>query len=82
LRWKALRKKPDASRACRPKRSRNFRRRGSSAVARTAAERALVWLRTNVLRKQPAASRGVPPEALAEFPPAGIERVRAAVLTP
>jgi hypothetical protein len=34
-------------------------------------------VRTNALRKQPAAA-DVPPEALAELPPAWIERVRAA----
>jgi len=50
-------------------------------LARAAAEGPLVWLRTNALRKQPAASRGVlvagmPAEALRGIS-AGVGRVRA-----
>jgi len=52
------------------------RRGAHRQLGRTAAERALVWLRRNALRSEHAASRGVPPDALAEFPPAWSERVR------
>jgi len=38
--------------------------------------RALVWLGWKALPKQQAASRGAPAKALAEFPPAWIERGR------
>ena len=78
LRTNALRKQPDASRACRPKRSQNFRRRGSSACAPPGCpnRRGAPW---SGCAGAPYASSPPPrgrAEALAECPPARIGRGR------
>jgi hypothetical protein len=75
LRRNALGTKQPASRACRQKRSRNFRRRGASARVRV-----LLCPHLAAYERPTQAARRVadaPPEALADSPPAWIERARA-----